>query len=157
MPVNKTTSRTSSANVCQLYVYQSQSFQTIMIFLSFQDFLIYLEKFFLINFKFLIFWYSRLSNISKKSNPFHANVLLPYPLKISGNQRFSDVFRGIKERLVAWNEMSFVMKQIDQKHENYSLWSQNLIILKKWKNSSKLNRERGRVGRNGWVGKILKI
>ena len=31
-------------------------------------------------------------------NPFHANVLFLYPLKTPENQRFSDVFRGYRNR-----------------------------------------------------------
>ena len=34
---------------------------------------------------------------------FHANDLFLYPLKTSENQRFSDVFRGYRKRLTAWN------------------------------------------------------
>ena len=36
-------------------------------------------------------------------NPFHATDLFWYPLKISENQRFSDVFRGYQKRSVTWN------------------------------------------------------
>ena len=39
-------------------------------------------------------------------NLFRATGLFPYPLKTSGNQRFSDVFRGYRKRLVAWNVLT---------------------------------------------------
>ena len=39
-------------------------------------------------------------------NPFHATGLFRYPLKISQNQMFSDVFRGYRKRPVAWNELN---------------------------------------------------
>ena len=35
-------------------------------------------------------------------NPFHTTGLFLYPLKTSGNQMFSDVFRGYRKRPVAW-------------------------------------------------------
>ena len=37
------------------------------------------------------------SNITICFNPFHTNGLFQYPLKISENQRFSDVFRGVQK------------------------------------------------------------
>ena len=36
-------------------------------------------------------------------NPFHVIGLFPYPLKISENQRFSDVFRRYRKRPWTWN------------------------------------------------------
>ena len=39
--------------------------------------------------------------IITKINPFQANVPFLYPLKISENQRFSDVFRGYKKGTLA--------------------------------------------------------
>ena len=52
----------------------------------------------------IIIWFSILY---KKAfiNPFHAANLFWYPLKISENQRFSDIFRGYQKRSVAWNEL----------------------------------------------------
>ena len=45
--LNKTTCRTPSANPCHLCVHQLKSFPTaILIFPGFQDFLIYLAKYF---------------------------------------------------------------------------------------------------------------
>ena len=40
-------------------------------------------------------------------NPFQVTGLFlpPPPLKISENQRYSDVFRAYKKRPVAWNEL----------------------------------------------------
>ena len=35
--------------------------------------------------------------------PFQANVSFLYNLKTSENQRFSDVFRGYRNRILAWN------------------------------------------------------
>ena len=42
-------------------------------------------------------------------NPFHATDLFWYPLKISENQRFSDVFRGYQKTSVAWNELTVLI------------------------------------------------
>ena len=39
--------------------------------------------------------------IITKINPFQANVPFLYPLKMSENQRFSDVFRGYKKGTLA--------------------------------------------------------
>ena len=36
---------------------------------------------------------------------FHATGFFLYPLKISENQRFSDVFRGYRKRSVPWDEL----------------------------------------------------
>ena len=47
--------------------------------------------------------------VSNLFNPFQATGLFLYPLKTSGNQRFSDVFRGYKKRPVAWNELKSIM------------------------------------------------
>ena len=41
--------------------------------------------------------------IITKINPLQANVPILYPLKMSENQRFSDVFRGYKKGTLAWN------------------------------------------------------
>ena len=41
-------------------------------------------------------------------NPFRATSLFRYPQKISGNQKFSDVFRRYRNRLVAWNGLILV-------------------------------------------------
>ena len=38
-------------------------------------------------------------------NPFDATDIFWYPLKTSENQRFSNVFRGYRNRSVAWNEL----------------------------------------------------
>ena len=38
-------------------------------------------------------------------NPFYATDLFRYPLKTLENQRFSDVFRGIKRE--QWHEMGY--------------------------------------------------
>ena len=38
-------------------------------------------------------------------NLFHASGLYPYPLKISENWRFCDVFSGYRKRPVAWNRL----------------------------------------------------
>ena len=38
-----------------------------------------------------------------KVNPSHGNVPFLYPLKTSGNQRFSDVFRGYRNG--TWREI----------------------------------------------------
>ena len=38
--------------------------------------------------------------------------LFLHHLKISENQRFSDVFRGYRKRLVAWNELQSVYKHV---------------------------------------------
>ena len=37
--------------------------------------------------------------------PFHATDLFQYPLKISENQRFSDVFWGYGRRPVTWHKL----------------------------------------------------
>ena len=47
-------------------------------------------------------------------NLFRATGLFPYPLKTSGNQRFSDVFRGYRKRPVAWNGLTFLNTDIKQ-------------------------------------------
>ena len=39
-------------------------------------------------------------------NPFHATGLFLYPLETSEKLWFSDVFRGYRKRLVAWNGLS---------------------------------------------------
>ena len=41
-------------------------------------------------------------------NPFHVTGLFRYPLKISGNLWFSDVFRGYRKRPVVWNGLKEV-------------------------------------------------
>ena len=41
-------------------------------------------------------------------NSFHATVLFLYPLKISENFWFSDVFRGYRKRPVAWNRLTWI-------------------------------------------------
>ena len=54
---HKTVNKTSSANPRQLYAHQLKRFGTVaIIFLGFQDFLIYLEKYFrsLLNFPYFI-------------------------------------------------------------------------------------------------------
>ena len=38
-------------------------------------------------------------------NLFHANVLFLHPLKTSENLRFSHVFRGYRNRILAWKEL----------------------------------------------------
>ena len=53
------------------------------------------------------FYFVNIRNTKKQKtvliNPFHATGLFLFPLKTSGNQRFSDVFRGYKKRSVALN------------------------------------------------------
>ena len=46
-------------------------------------------------------------------NLFHATGLFPYPLKTSENLWFSDVFRGYRKRLVAWNWISQQFSKTD--------------------------------------------
>ena len=36
-------------------------------------------------------------------NPFQSSVLLVYPLKMSMNQRCSDIFRGYRNRILVWD------------------------------------------------------
>ena len=38
-------------------------------------------------------------------NPLNTTGIFPHPLKLSRHQRFSDVFRGYRKRLVAWNDI----------------------------------------------------
>ena len=47
--------------------------------------------------------------------PFNATDLFWYPLKISENQRFSNVFWGYQKRSVAWNELEKLLLQSDGK------------------------------------------
>ena len=42
-------------------------------------------------------------NLKTFFNPYHAAGLFLYTLKTSENLRFSDVFRGYRKRIVAWN------------------------------------------------------
>ena len=39
-------------------------------------------------------------------NPFYANFPFLYPLKVLENQRFSDSFRGCRNKTLMWNELS---------------------------------------------------
>ena len=54
-------------------------------------------------------WYLPLKigqrNFDVHINHFMSLVFFLYPLKTSKNQRFSDVFRGYRKRLVVWNEL----------------------------------------------------
>ena len=43
--------------------------------------------------------------IEEDINPFHAAGLFLHPSKTSESQRFSDVFRGYRNRPLAWNEL----------------------------------------------------
>ena len=43
----------------------------------------------------------------KVINPWEGNISFLYPLKISENQRFSDVFRGYRKEHLTWNELIF--------------------------------------------------
>ena len=43
----------------------------------------------------------KIDDESKDNNLFQANALFLYPLKTSENQRFSDVFRGYRNRTLA--------------------------------------------------------
>ena len=45
-------------------------------------------------------------------NPFHANSLFLYPLKMTENQRFSDVSRVYRKRPVAWNGLIKTLEQV---------------------------------------------
>ena len=54
-------------------------------------------------------WNSARVMISKRFlfDPFHVNGFLLYPLKISGNHRFSNVFRGYWKKSVTWNGLKW--------------------------------------------------
>ena len=45
-----------------------------------------------------------------KTNLFHANLPFLYPLKMSENQRFSDVFRGCRNGTLAWKGLMWCEK-----------------------------------------------
>ena len=45
-------------------------------------------------------------------NPFHATDFFLYPLKTSENLRFSDIFRGYRERPVTWNGLKAFVELI---------------------------------------------
>ena len=46
-----------------------------------------------------------LKELQESINSFHGTGLFLYPLKISENQRFSDVFKGYRKRPVVWNRL----------------------------------------------------
>ena len=46
---------------------------------------------------------------SSPFNPFQSTGLLLYTMKISQNQRFSDVLRGYRKRQVAWNGLKWLI------------------------------------------------
>ena len=76
-------------------------------------FLIYLTTYFwpLFPLNFPCFKRRMKGNIGlKQINSFHATGLFLYPLNISENFRFFDVFRGYRKRPVAWNELTYLSK-----------------------------------------------
>ena len=60
-------------------------------------------KFYKVNSKLLTLTASSIFMARNLFNSFEATGLFLYSLKISENQRFSDVFRGYRKRPVAWN------------------------------------------------------
>ena len=71
-----------------------------------QSFLSKITTGYLWKFPFLEICMHLISNFTCKNaifNPFHATGLFLYPLKKSENLRVSGVFRGYRERPVAWN------------------------------------------------------
>ena len=59
-------------------------------------------------------------------NQFHVAGLFFYPLKTSENQRFSDVFKGYRKKLMAWNGLRTTGK-----------WFIIVAVLINWKSNRK--------------------
>ena len=71
-------------------------------------------------------WKSVKRYITIRVNPFHDTGVFLYPMKTSENQRFSDVFRGYRKRLVAWNRLMYFQKHQMLLCYFLSYWEKNL-------------------------------
>ena len=81
------------------------------------------------NYKLLCdFWYHfRINSNSSVILPFHATGLFVCFLKLSVNQRFSNVLRGYRKRSVAWNELRW--KTPDSHVQNFKLNKDHMVDL----------------------------
>ena len=67
-------------------------------------------------------------------NPFHATDLFWYPLKISENLCFSNVFRGYQKRSVAWNGLMTSHDYQMRYNGNFKI-SEQIYFLRSYENT----------------------
>ena len=84
-------------------------------------------------FRFLMFSVGSRGNIGKKwVNPISANALFLYPLKTSENLRFSDVFKGYRNVVLAWKGLMGEFSMLIVKFEHLTTYWWHLFFCLSW-------------------------